>query len=313
MSNSTSNKINDLLVVIRGSNERTEELCIHLAKEQVPEDHVVVIHERPFSEAVRKGFQIGLDFALKWTLYLDADILLCKNALSDLVGYMEQQPDTSLGGHGKLLDKFIARDRFGGPHLYRTSLLEKALNVVPDAAVSLRPETYAKSLLAKQGHDWIKIRKFIAIHDFEQSYSDIYRKMVVRANKSKNKPLTNIFKQAENRSRLDKDFLVALWGLRIGHYRNENILLDSEQWRAEAETLIVANAFSEKAPIIVKDFTTLSDTILQNFLTYGELQPNNKIISLVRKLFYQVRKHAINSLSPAARTLIIRRDSHADR
>ena len=57
-------KCSDTCVVIRSAGERTEELCRYLAAQQVPEENVVVIREHPFSRAVLKSFEVGLDFGL---------------------------------------------------------------------------------------------------------------------------------------------------------------------------------------------------------------------------------------------------------
>lgn len=55
MSSSTNDSVTNVAVIVRSSGERTEQLCVRLVKQQVPEEHVVVIHERPFSQALVRG------------------------------------------------------------------------------------------------------------------------------------------------------------------------------------------------------------------------------------------------------------------
>lgn len=239
---------NEIAVIVRGAKERTESICAYIARQQVPDKHVVVIHERPFSQALRKAFAIGIDMGLDWTLCLDADTLLAPHALDSMLRSMRHHPETAFGGHGYVLDKFFGSRKNAGYHLYRTSLLAEALPLVPETIVSLRPETYVKSFMEERGHAWIKIDQILAIHDYEQYYRDIYRKMVVRANKSPER-LDNLLERCSVYAGSDTDFLVALWGLRIGARRDEHIKLDAEQWSEEAETLLAAHGVEEKPPM----------------------------------------------------------------
>ena len=69
--------IDGVTVVIRSVKERTEELCKKLILQQgIPEENLFIIHERPFSRAMRVGYQLGIDRNLPWTLYIDADVFL---------------------------------------------------------------------------------------------------------------------------------------------------------------------------------------------------------------------------------------------
>lgn len=44
--------LTNVAVIVRSSNERTEQLCVRLVKQQVPDEHIVVTHERPFNQAI---------------------------------------------------------------------------------------------------------------------------------------------------------------------------------------------------------------------------------------------------------------------
>lgn len=240
------NKVDDLLVVIRSAGERTEELSELLVREQVTTDHIVTVAEKPFSKAIRRAYEIGIDFGLTWTVCMDADMLVLDNSLLSIKKLAEQQPKDVFGLTGKVADKFYGGRKSGGPHLYRTSLLEKALALVPEAGVALRPETHVKQSMKAQGYPWSTSPTIWALHDYEQFYSDIFRKMVVRANKSS--PMVNgLLKRAKLMSQEDDDFLVAMWGLRYGLAHDpDDIVIDSERWRSQAETLMICHGLEEK-------------------------------------------------------------------
>lgn len=258
--------LSNVCVVIRSSNERTEAVCEYLVKQQVKENNVVTVHERPFSHALRRSLEIGIDAGLDWTLCVDADLLVAQDAIGQLIEELSSYPETVLGGHGIILDKFYGGTKHAGPHLYRTSLLDKMLQAIPDASVDLRPETYAKSVVSARGHSWIQLRHIAAIHDFEQYYSDIYRTMIVRANKSR-EAIPTLLRRAETLAANDTDFRVGMWALRVGSaWQHREILLDSEQWREEAALLLTAHGIAEKEPLSINNGRELPQTEVRAFL-----------------------------------------------
>lgn len=243
--NLSPDKLSNVLVVVRSAHERTEHLSASLAREQVPEEHVVVIHERPFSQAVRRSFEIGLDFGLDWTLCLDADILIRKGALRALVSRME-----SLGGSffeldALLLDKLLGRPRTG-MHLYRTSLFSRALQYVDASADHIRPESFVKRQMKEQGfpHDDFQ-ETILGLHDYEQYYYDIYRKAIVHAHKSA-RSMSYVIAMWQRLARLDMDYRVALWGYRAGSIFEGKITIDRFYFPREIDVLLQLLGVEEK-------------------------------------------------------------------
>lgn len=257
--------VDDVVVVIRSANERTGSLCKELAVRQVPAERVVVIRERPFSAALRRAFEVGLDFGLKWTICLDADVLLSKDALRKMVAAAESEQSSIFGATGFVLDKFYGSKNRGGPHMYRTALFRKALPMLVHASVSLRPETHVKLAMNERGHEWATVDDLLGIHDFEQFYCDIYRKMIVRARKS-SQNAARLLERAVAQSTVDTDFLVGAWGLRVGMERRDTVELDAEQWTGEARTLLIANGIAEKSELVANDHRGLADSILADHL-----------------------------------------------
>lgn len=241
--------MNDLAVIVRSAGERTKEACLNILGDEVPSERIVVIEEKPFNLAVKKSFEIGMDYALTWTLCVDADLLLFHGAIAAMVNEALRHPEETFGITGYVWDKFYGGRKKGGPHLYKTKLLSKAIKHVPDMKESLRPETYVKDAMSEQGNVWPECTTMFALHDYEQYYTDIFRKLVVRTNKSA-EATNSLYTRAERMSKIDKDFLFALWGIRYGRgLDSTEIELHSEQWRKQTEILMVCNDLKEKGTL----------------------------------------------------------------
>lgn len=253
----------DVVVIIRAAYERTENLCLDLIKEQVAAERVVVLHERPFGVALRRSLEIGLEFGLTWTLCIDADVLIKPNAIQELLSFAITQPEYTLGASGLILDKLRGGQRRGGLHLYRTAMLPEALSVNPDAFLEKRPETAVKTALYHRGHPLGLMNLPLAIHDFEQYYTDIFRKMTVRAQKS-SQEIEPMLKRALFLARDDADFLVAAWGMRIGLNSTKEITLDARLWENEAKALLCAHDMQEKAALDIAEGRKTIQPIISN-------------------------------------------------
>ncbi len=68
----------NVTVVIRAAGERTAASCRHLIARHVAGRNIVTVRERPFEAALAKGLRAGLEGNLRWTLCLDADVLVEK-------------------------------------------------------------------------------------------------------------------------------------------------------------------------------------------------------------------------------------------
>ena len=153
------------IIIIRSIGERTTDLCAHIARQQA--DDVLVIEEKPFVGALRKMIEIAILSGKKWLIALDADELLAPHAIDDMVRRADMLSDDYLGGYGVIACKFLLRIRVGVPRIYRISMLDKL--IIKDTP---RPEQdMAAPNLQKQ------LDCVTAIHDWEQYYRDIYRKM----------------------------------------------------------------------------------------------------------------------------------------
>lgn len=184
----------DVTVVIRSSGERTERFCQHIIEKQLTGNNVFVINERPFWKAVKRTFEIGLSCGRKWTLAVDADVILSKSSIERMIEKAELIDFKLFAFQGYVYDKIFDKAREGGPHLYRTSALNDALTCLESNKDSLRPESDTYKALAKIGYTSKVVPEIFGWHDFFQFNSDYYRKAFLCAKKrSFNSEVVNVW------------------------------------------------------------------------------------------------------------------------
>ncbi len=205
--------IKETVFVIRSANERTEKLCVELIHEQLDlltvKSDVQVIREVPFSKALKRSFEIGLDSRCRWLYSVDADILMRPGSIENMLLYAEKSKRNVSQLQSYMMDKFFGGVRRGGVHLYRGSLLDKVIRHIPEEGVDVRPETYLLNKMTRLGYPSQVVPYIIGTHDDEQYYFDIYRKMFVQGFKHLNRAelLINHWKKNVEK---DSDFEVAL-------------------------------------------------------------------------------------------------------
>jgi len=240
-------ELNNVTVIVRSVGERTEEICRSLIlQQQVPEEAVFVINEKPFSHAMRVSFQLGLEQGRPWTLCVDADVLLRPGAIGHLMNIANQQPGNVCEIQGYILDKFFGGPRMAGNHLYRTSLLPKVIELIPEEGVNIRPETHTLNAMKIAGYPWKKTQTLVGLHDFEQDYPDIFRKCFIQAHKHAH--LTELFISVWRKTASeDKDFQLALKGFSSGIQYYENVYIDVND--PVFEKMFSRTGFSSKEPL----------------------------------------------------------------
>jgi hypothetical protein len=234
------NLLENVTVIIRSVGERTTSICQQLIIEQgLPADAVFVVNEAPFSKAMRESFSIGIKEGRPWTLCVDADVLLRPRSIFNLLKIAAQQKKNVCEIQGYVLDKFYGGTRQAGNHLYRTNLLNKMIESIPEEGVNIRPETYALERMQNIGHPWVKVNILIGLHDFEQSHEDIFRKSFIHAHKHLNdfKLIVPYWRECANQ---DTDYLSALSGLAAGveHIDPVRIDVNAEYYRTSMSSRI---------------------------------------------------------------------------
>jgi hypothetical protein len=202
----------ELIVVIRAAGERTLEACKTLVAQQVPECRVHVLSEQPFEAALRRCYELGRDAGTEWMMTLDGDVLLRPGAIRAFLAEAKQTPDDHVQVEGLLFDKLTGSYRSAGHRTYRTRHLALALQQVPVDRAEIRPEDATLRKMAALGFPSRVLRTVFGVHDYEQSYADVYAKAFLRATKS-SKSVPQLVKHWKSQAGSDADYQVALRAL----------------------------------------------------------------------------------------------------
>ena len=218
----------EFIVIIRAANERTETLCKKLITQQgVSDKNIWLIHESPFTAALKKSFEIGIEKGKKWTFCVDADVLLRPNAIEKIIELAEKQPRKVCQVQGYMMDKFFGGVRRGGVHLYRTEHLPKILEIISSEEQDIRPESHALRQMKKKGYPFKVVPYIVGTHDDEQYNFDIYRKAFVQAEKHLSRAELLIIHWKEMAQK-DHDFKVALKGFSDSITNSEPVSINNK-------------------------------------------------------------------------------------
>lgn len=274
----------ELSIIIRSANERTESICYHILNQAFQNNTITIIHESPFSNAIRKSFEIALANNSEWLLCIDADVLPNIQGLNQLIKIAQNSPENLFEIQGLVLDKFFPIKRPAGNHLYRTKHIYKALKFIPKEGTSLRPEHDTLKAMASLGYIIQQTDSFIGLHDFEQNYKDIYRKCFVQAHKH-DWIITEAEKYWNTLKDKDTDFQIALWGARSGKIYSHTVFIDKEIVKEEIEYILEIKKITEKKPFQIEssNITNIIDERISNYL-------KNKISNEFQEKMFPVHK-----------------------
>lgn len=205
----------DITIVIRSSGERTVPLIWNLLIKQVSKNQIHEINEVPNGRALRVAFHVAIEKNRKWLLLIDGDILPKSNLIDRMLQIAEQINKRVYCIQCNNLDKMMRYPRPSGIHMYRTSLLEKALNMIPAENQTMRPESTTMLCMKKNGYPTLFADDVLALHDFKQYYKDLYRKGYFCAHKFSNE-IPYLKKLWKKLAQENKDYLVLLEGLSRG-------------------------------------------------------------------------------------------------
>lgn len=256
--------LDNVIVVIRSVGERTEQACYNAILKQVDSKNIVIVNKQPFSEAVRANFEIGIQRNQKWTLAVDADLILRENAIKDMIDAFSKLDDSYFIYQGWVYDKFFKDFRTGGPHLYRTSLLKKAIAFIPKEGTSLRPESSTYTVMNELGHGYFVDNKYYGLHDFEQNKHDIYRKFFLHAKKH-TKLVGKFLNKWKGDILKDEDYVFALKGLSDGLLSGDEIFVDAEFFKKKSNYLFKEFDIREKESFSNK-------TMFRKYFDFAEAQ-----------------------------------------
>ncbi len=260
----SGNNNSKVTVILRSVGERTTETSYELIKNQVTEDNIIKVSEIPFTEAVRKTFLAGIEAGRKWTFVVDADVLLLPGVIKVITDYADSVDENIFKIEGRIIDKFLDSPRAAGTHLYRTSLLEEAVSMIPGPYDAIRPETFVRNAMQKQGYSYDKTEILTGFHDFEQYYRDIYRKAFVQAKKHQERA-DRFLIHWQKLSLTDNDFKVALRGFADGECFESNVAIDAKSEHLSCFNQILGELnINEKSELGKVDFESIATDVLSD-------------------------------------------------
>jgi hypothetical protein len=207
-------------IIIRSCGERTEKKCVELAER---EGNVFLIKEMPFGESIRKTYELALTFSDKWICVVDADVQLFPGMLQKGIDELNRIGGNVFCLDGKTDDKIFMYARRAGIHIYKRSLLKKAMQFIDNNHI--KPETNIRRKMAELGHKTYTSRIIFGKHDYDQFYVDLWRKAVCQTQKLARKTKGMPQKWAKL-AKKDKDYLVIFYGHIYGKKYCKNIVID---------------------------------------------------------------------------------------
>ena len=249
--------MDNLTVVIRTSGERTESVCRKLLEEQVPTDCITLVQEAPFFRSLQRTLEIARSAGRKWTLVVDADLLIRHNAIVDLLGFAESMERNVLFLSGWCMDKLLCCCRPAGLHLYRTEFVDdRLLGILSTVETSLRPEHDLIELAEKRLGRLAAVMPPdpLCLHDHEQFFADVYRKAFVHARKHAEEvqlllPVWSALGQS------DLDYRIAVFGVRASQAWPDQIQMDVRVLPREVGPLLAMMGTGEKCKLLSDGWT----------------------------------------------------------
>ena len=105
--------VNNLTVIIRSVGERTEKICKELFVEEVGAKNVFIVKEVPFSAALKRSYEIGIQQNKKWTLCTDADILIKKDSINPFIDFANNLKSSAFKIYPYFVDKQVFAHQLG--------------------------------------------------------------------------------------------------------------------------------------------------------------------------------------------------------
>ena len=244
-------------VVIRSVGERTENACVRVVQSQIsPESRVHIIRDRPFADAHIDSVRWATATDGAWSLFLDADVLLRRDAIAQMLREAESISTPFYMLNFRVLDR-----GFGGPaygvHLYSTRHLHTALQFADMARDDQRPESRMVREMAKRERvPSLSSATIAGIHGYEQSYRDVYRTAFVRAVKFRrhHNYFLRLYRTHYSDWEHDHDYQVMLWGLLDGTIYgldHQKAPLESGFYQDKAGQVLSMLSIAEKKPYVL--------------------------------------------------------------
>jgi hypothetical protein len=232
----------------------------------------MIIDERPMHMAIARTFEIGIERNKEWTIEIDADLLLRPQGIIQLIERAKSLPSHSYFHYGMVFDKLTNGFRSAGHKVLRTAHLRTALMFLPQAKKEIRPDTFIRKSMAKKGYDYYRDLALVGIHDFEQSYFDLYRKGYLQGVKNRTK-IDRFISQWPKNWQSDLDYKVIKGGMEDGLLDQNQLVLDPsffldkfESWKQSSLLMNEKKSLTNDSKLIQEFMQmTMSDTMIEEF------------------------------------------------
>lgn len=271
----------NITFIVRSCGERTTAACLSLLQQEFGEAAVHVVEGIPFEDTLRKGYQIACEAGRRWTITVDADVLIHQGTLEHLAAEMENHEPNVIGTSARTLDRFFGGPRYVGVRIFRTALLEKLIPRIPPPGTQIRPETYTHRLLEKEGYQFLKSDTLTGVHGYEQSLADVFRTISVVARKFPQAHPALLSFWSRNATTA-VDYAVALLSLSASIHSNTVSRIDKSQFNADS---LLAGLGIEELPSLNNPVT--SQTVAHWMTSH---RSNPEYLELEKILFYQADK-----------------------
>lgn len=269
----------ELTIVVRAAGERTEHACVEIMSRGLDDpSQCTVIHEKPFSLAVRRTLEIGRASERPWLVAVDADLLPLSDVLLRVREVCGKMSADAYCATPLFLCNTIGGLATRGLHIYRASLLDEALRCAPNEFEPLRPESAIQDAMSAKGHTRECYAKIFGLHEYEQSYRHVYIKSLLRARKQPD--LSALVDRLMNASQESTDAIVALWALedaQIGAQPSEY------DWSADYRLFderMRSHGFCEKQALAINDL----DRFVRSTIHAHDFANDRSTLSWIREL-----------------------------
>jgi len=247
----------ELLIIIRSAGERTDACCKSICEQIVGAENVVVIREAPFERALARMCDVAVKRAAKWTLSVDADVLLDVEATRAALRAAENCDPKTFHAQPPIVCNLFGGIRMAGVRIFRTEHLRRFKSLIPPSGAEMRPETFVVNQMQAEGYNTVVLPEVVGIHDFWQYYRDIYRKAFVHGQKHVNR-LPVLLPTWKERSLADPTFRIALQGAFDGLTSYGPVVLNPAYHEERATNALKNQGLAEIPAIGVDSFTNLS-------------------------------------------------------
>jgi len=224
---------NDIIAIIRSSNENTKEKSYEYLNKIFKEKNIIKIENTtPLIEASKKTFEEALKQKKKWILVIDSDVFLFEDKFKIFVSKAKKQIKKDKNAfcfQAEFFDKLSQSNRLSGIYLYYRPNLNYSDKYIKLCQDKIRPEACIRDQITTDNKSSYQFDELIGIHDFFQTPFDIVKKTILHSKKNNDeiKARQEIW---QNLSKTDSDFIWTQKGYEIYQKINKDEIMPDNKY-----------------------------------------------------------------------------------